>query len=349
MTHDVIIVGAGLAGLALAGELRERGHEPLVLERSRGVGGRCATRRVDDQPVDHGVGFLHGRDPEFLATLGALVPEAEAIAGWPLARTGAGTPCQPAAFGERGMRLAPRAGVNAFAKALARDASVRTLARVLTVALVPAAAGGREWEVAIEGERLRARALVTTQPVPGVKALLEPLAAGEPELRALFPLLSLVHPVPCLTLIARYGKTAGFPSWDAAYPEDSAIVQMGMNDSAKRGPGAAPTLVIQARPKWSRAHLEDAPEEWARLLLEEAVRLWGAGVGAPEVTQAHAWRHARVATGSELAAPLLRPLPGGPLLGVAGDGFHEAGGVEGAFLSGTSLARRLHHALVTHV
>ncbi len=77
--------------------------------------------------------------------------------------------------------------------------------------------------MAIEGgERLRARALVITQPAPGVKALIEPLAAGEDELRELLPLLGLVHPVPCLTVIARYGKADGFPVWDAAYPEDTA-------------------------------------------------------------------------------------------------------------------------------
>ncbi len=350
MANDVIIVGAGIAGLTVARELRARGHAPLVLERSRGVGGRCATRRIDGQPVDHGLGFLHGSDPRFLAALDAALAGAEAIESWPIARDGEGTPCQPRAFGERGRRLVPREGVNVFAKALARDAHVRTTARVEAIALVSDPAAGRAWDVTLEGgERLRTRALVLTQPVPGATALLEPLAATEPGVREWLPLLSLVHVVPCLTVIARYGKAFGIPEWDAAYPAESDLIQVALHDSAKRGPGAEPTLVIQARPNWSRRHLKDAPEGWAQLLLDEAVRLWGAGVGAPATMQAHAWRHARVATGSELAAPLLRPLPGGPLLGMAGDGFHEAGGAEGAHLSGLSLAERLHHALVTHI
>jgi phytoene dehydrogenase-like protein len=49
-----VIVGAGIAGLACARELASCGREAVVLERSRGVGGRCATRRVNGQPVDHG-------------------------------------------------------------------------------------------------------------------------------------------------------------------------------------------------------------------------------------------------------------------------------------------------------
>jgi renalase len=47
-----------------------------------------------------------------------------------------------------------------------------------------------------------------------------------------------------------------------------------------------------------------------------------------------------VAAGSELAQPVAVRLDGGAALGVAGDGFHAAGGVEGAYLSGLALAER---------
>ncbi len=69
MDTDIIIIGAGITGLSCARRLRQAGVPALVLERARGVGGRCATRRVEGQPVDHGVIFLHGSDPDFLAAL----------------------------------------------------------------------------------------------------------------------------------------------------------------------------------------------------------------------------------------------------------------------------------------
>ncbi|MDG2026854.1 MAG: FAD-dependent oxidoreductase [Acidimicrobiales bacterium] len=53
-SHDVVIVGAGLAGLAAAVRLREKGHEPLVLERSDGPGGRVRTDVVDGFRLDRG-------------------------------------------------------------------------------------------------------------------------------------------------------------------------------------------------------------------------------------------------------------------------------------------------------
>ncbi|MEQ8841947.1 MAG: NAD(P)/FAD-dependent oxidoreductase [Acidimicrobiales bacterium] len=57
-THDVVVVGAGLAGLAAAVRLRERGHEPLVLERSDGPGGRVRTDEVDGFRLDRGFQIL---------------------------------------------------------------------------------------------------------------------------------------------------------------------------------------------------------------------------------------------------------------------------------------------------
>jgi protoporphyrinogen oxidase len=53
-SHDVVVVGAGLAGLAAAIRLRDRGHEPLVLERADGPGGRVRTDNVDGFLLDRG-------------------------------------------------------------------------------------------------------------------------------------------------------------------------------------------------------------------------------------------------------------------------------------------------------
>ncbi len=51
---EVVVVGAGLAGLACARELVARGHEVVVLEASDGVGGRVRTDVVDGFRLDRG-------------------------------------------------------------------------------------------------------------------------------------------------------------------------------------------------------------------------------------------------------------------------------------------------------
>lgn len=51
----IIIVGAGIAGITLGNLLISKGFKPLILEKSRGVGGRIATRRHQNGKWDHGI------------------------------------------------------------------------------------------------------------------------------------------------------------------------------------------------------------------------------------------------------------------------------------------------------
>ena len=61
--HDVVVVGAGLAGLRCARRLQEAGLAVLVLDRSDRVGGRVRTDEVDGHLVDHGFQLLNPSYP----------------------------------------------------------------------------------------------------------------------------------------------------------------------------------------------------------------------------------------------------------------------------------------------
>jgi phytoene dehydrogenase-like protein len=66
MSTDVIIVGAGAAGLMAARELQRAGKEVLVLEASNRVGGRILTLHDTNAgvPIELGAEFVHGEAPE---------------------------------------------------------------------------------------------------------------------------------------------------------------------------------------------------------------------------------------------------------------------------------------------
>lgn len=332
---EVVIVGAGVAGLSLARALAASGVEALILDKSRGVGGRAATRRVEGQPVDHGVAFFHGSHPDFLAALDAV--EATALEGWPLRVRGEGRPCQPRAFRKGERRLAFEEGVTAFPKSLARGLDVRRGVRVASLA-----ARGDGVEAVVEGgESIVARNLVLALPLEQAERLLAPLASESGAIRPIASLLSMMTTEPCLTLLAGYPLDSAEPEWDLFYPSDESLSMLVAHDSSKRKEKKWRVLVYQCRSCFSRRHLEDDPEVWMNLVLSDASRLLGDWAGRPLWREPHRWRYSRADSANTLAQPFWIPLENGARIGIGGEVFSPGGGVEGAFLSGLELAERV--------
>ncbi len=327
----VVVVGAGVSGLSCARELAAAGPGPLVLERARGVGGRCATRRLEEHPFDLGACFLHGRDPDFLAAVEAA--PVTALAGWPREVRGSGRPCQPEAFSDGERRVALAEGMTAFPKHLARDLEVR-----LGAAAAVLEPGQGAVAVRLEGgSAVQAATVVLAMAAEEMAALLA-TTRGEPEIATALAVLGLSRSEPCLALAALYPQGVDAPGWQLALPESSRILQLASSESSKRRLPAA-AMVYQAHPAWSREHADDPG--WPQAMLAEAARLFGAWAAAPRLTHEHRWRFARAGLAAELAAPMLLRLRGGGRVGLCGDRFGRGGGIEGAWMSGRALARRI--------
>lgn len=331
--EPVIVVGAGVGGLACARALHAAGRSVIVLERARGVGGRCATRRVEGVPMDFGPTFLHGRTPEFLEAL-AGVP-AQAISGWPMVVAGQGQPCQPAAFTPGEQRFAFAEGVTAFPRHLAKGLDVRLEQRVTRMTF----AGARVLLETEGGEEYQSSVVVLALAAEQTRALLQTVAAPPPEIRGAAALLGLAHSQATLALLALYGEEAPELPWQLCLPRESKVLHLIANESSKRPTPAKRAVLFQARPAWSREHLDDA--QWPAQVLEEAGRTLGAWAARPLTHSAHRWTWARNGRDSELTGPLLLSAPEGALLGVCGDRFAPGGGVEAAFTSGRALAARI--------
>jgi monoamine oxidase len=129
----IVVVGAGVAGLAAARALRRRGYSVIVLEARPQIGGRILTRQVRTvpAPIELGAEFIHGEAPETMRVVRAAGLHVEKTGGdlW----IAHGGKLRPANFGtsvDRVFRLIdPRAPDESFAQFLARRPGGRALAK----------------------------------------------------------------------------------------------------------------------------------------------------------------------------------------------------------------------------
>ena len=197
---DVAVIGAGMAGLVCAQQLTQAGYSVRIVEKSRGLGGRVATRRLYGTCADHGAcylkpkGELLGRFIELLHQRHVLevwtdtVYDFKSGSGLTIANTSPPTP-----------RYVAPAGMSAVAKFLAQDLEILLNQRVIAITPTPE----NSWRLTLESsnEELTAASVVVAIPAPQALMLLEPL--GETLLGTAFlNNLRSVEFYPCLSVIA---------------------------------------------------------------------------------------------------------------------------------------------------
>lgn len=86
---DVIVVGAGVAGMTIARLLSDQGQQVLVLDKSHRPGGRLATKNVGGMALDSGAISMVSADPEvqtlltgWLGARWAHAPSGSGLAEW---------------------------------------------------------------------------------------------------------------------------------------------------------------------------------------------------------------------------------------------------------------------------
>ena len=154
----VVVVGAGISGVAAARALVASGLEVVVLDRGHRIGGRMASRRTDGRMVDTGASYFTASDPDFTAV-------AQEWRGRGLARewTDTFSVAEEGALAPKSgpVRWAAPGGLRSLVEDLATDLDVRhqTVASVAPGPLV---------------DGLPAAAVVLAMPDPQARRLLDP-------------------------------------------------------------------------------------------------------------------------------------------------------------------------------
>jgi predicted NAD/FAD-dependent oxidoreductase len=331
----VVVVGAGIAGLTCARELKRRGVPGVVLERSPLIGGRCASLDFGGLPVDHGTPFLHAESREFALELDAL-PEAGKVRGWPLrVREAHPGRLPPGLRGQR--RMARRAGVAEFPASLARDLDVRCATGIVSLA-------SEKDQIRItlaDGATITAPFVALATAIDDALRLIDPLVRSWPGASSPLDAIRRLRQVPALTLVARYPAVNRDPGFDLWRPSSTSILGTVIHEGGKRGEVSQSTFVFHARELFSREYLERDRDEWASEMLWEAGQLLGSWAARPVSFHAHVWTCARLRPGQSMGEVVTFETGDGGCVSLCGDAFAAQTGIEGAYLSGIALGEQI--------
>ena len=303
----VIVVGAGIAGLACARELTDAGVPVRVLERDRTAGGRLAGAHVDGRYADVGAGYLTADDPGFRGRL-----DGWRISG--LARPWTDTFDVYTGTERRGtttgpMRWAAPGGLRSLAEDLARELDVTPEHEVRRVG--PGAV--------VDGTA--ADAVVLAMPGPHALRVL----GGE--LGRLRAVAGAQRWSPVLAAVLTY-RQRSWRDFHAAFVNAAPVLEKVFDDGDRRG-DRAPVLVAHSTAGFARQHREH-PEEAADELAAAVSELLGVPAGRARVRR---WTYAQPEPGEGWFAE-----QDGVYL--AGDAFGRPR-VQTAWRSGRAVARAI--------
>jgi predicted NAD/FAD-dependent oxidoreductase len=318
----IAVVGGGLAGLMAARVLTQQGHTVTVFEKSRGPGGRTATRYASEQRFDHGPPWFRFDDQRLLRMVKSWVEQGIIARLDDNADRYVGTPQANSLAGHLAM------GLDDF----------RTSTRVSEITRDAAGGLRLSWSDGKSAESGRFDSVILAIPSVQAVELAAPLSAP------LARMIGQAEMAPRWTaMIETDAVSAKVLTIPAGHPDLESII----HNSAKPG---RPDLdgisawVVHASADFSERELESSKDDIADTIRDKFnAALSSADIDAPvRSVHVHRWRYAFA---THAASDTLEALtdPDLPLF-VCGDWVHETRsdhGVQGALLSGMAAAGRL--------
>lgn len=320
----VAIVGAGVAGLAAGRTLAKAGLAPVLFEKSRGPGGRVATRRVGPYSFDTGATSIAPRglaiERVMLEELDQsdLVKVEKPIYAHTNLRAHPGDPSRQAVA-----RYAYRQGNNQLAKLLSEGLDIRLNTTVDNLRRI-------DGMFEVEGEPFQW--VVLTPPIPQAGLLLWSLG----ESRA----IANTRYRSCLAIMLGFDKPLPDLPYHALIDVDQrhpmTWVSVETAKCPERAPAGHSALVLQMSPQYSWDHYQDEDEAVLRDVIPWVVQLFGEEFRNPVAIDTKRWKYSQ----PELTAMFDSANRDNNGVLLAGDGL-SAGRVERAYESGVEAAKMI--------
>ncbi len=303
-----IIIGAGISGLSAAIILTKKGHEVIVLDKGRGVGGRMSTRTIDNAKADHGAQYFSAKNLEFQVFISELQLK-NISRTWQLAQ-------------RENIRYVGAKGMNTIPKSMASGVDVRVNEKVILI---------ENNTVKTEsGNSYSFDNLMVTIPIPQVLDLFQNSNISFSEKDK--TVLDSIHYEPCIAVMAVLKEQTQILSGGIIL-ENEPVAWIA--DNFQKGITEIPTVTLHANAEFSKKYFDDDLKRVGEEMLSSVNQY----VTPDNIVsfQTHRWKFSNAT--KRYGEPFYQIENQNIFLG--GDGF-GMGNVEGAFLSGYYLGNQIY-------
>lgn len=289
-----------MTGLSAARELSKKGHEVVVLDKGRGVGGRMSTRTIGEAKADHGAQYFSVKSPEFQELIAELQAE-NIVAEWTIPQ-------------RTNVRYVGGKGMNTIPKRLAQNLNIIVNEKVILISAN---------EVKTEsGNSYSFDNLIITIPIPQITDLLNQSQIKiSNQDQSVF---ESIHYEPSIAVMAVLNQPTNIVGGGIIL-ENQPVAWIA--DNYQKGITQIPTATLHASARYSAEHFDDDLQKVAQEMLSSVNQY----IQPDNIQsfQVHRWKFSNAT--KRYGKPFYQVENRNIYVG--GDGF-GIGNVEGAFLSG---------------
>jgi predicted NAD/FAD-dependent oxidoreductase len=343
----IAIVGAGVSGLAAAYGLRTLPVEVIVFEKSRGYGGRAATRGRYGNRYDHGANYFTPTSERVERLVTAHLPTDGLVEiGRPIWQFDEdGTLCRPASVVEDQPKWTYRQGISRLGKLLARYSRAEVESQTRIERIVDT---GSHWRLrAADGSSYAPfDAVVLTPPAPQTAAILANAEVEGARIDRLRQAVASVSYTSQFSYVFAFDRALSRPGGFFGAISDSDQHPLSWIGFEHDKPGHVKSgysmLVVQTAPGWTAERVDREPDGFVPDVKEWAEDVLVCDLRHPTWYDVQRWRYARptsalsgemVASGADLG------------LFLAGDSVAGMGEVGEALETGLDAAEAVRETL----
>ncbi len=321
MMQKLAIIGCGLAGVTAATFLQDK-YQITIFDKSRGMGGRMCTKRLDDYHFDHGAQYFTIKEPEFSEFLEPAFAEG-LIAKWPeqIALIDKQQPEQLDYVQDNIERYIAVPQMNQLVKFLAKNFKVELATQITELKYQE-----NKWQLKIAEEFYPEEFDQLIIAIPAEQAL-NLLPANHQFIAQ----IKQVKMLGCYSLMLAYKNKLSL-EFAAAQISNSKISWLAVNNS-KAGRPNGYSLLAHSDNDWAEQNLEAPQEIIEQKLIDELGQIINLKAADLAFSKLHRWRYADVSQNLEPDALYDKSFG----LGICGDYF-ISGRVASAFKSAKFLS-----------